>query len=96
MAVQQSVTNSPAFKNLQWKHAIVRLIAGFPKGTKFTSDKLRTEATRQKIGEPAKSNHWGIVLQVACKRFLIRRTGRWLQTQVKTNHGRFVPEWIRT
>jgi len=80
---------------IPWKKQVVNLIRGYAAGTKFTYDKVRTDATLSGIEPPKNVNAWGGAMQSAHAEGLVERTGQYIQATKKSSHARMLPVWVR-
>lgn len=79
----------------RWRDAILHLISGYRRGTVFTSDRLRKTAIERSLGRPRHPSAWGNVVNRASADGLIKKTGRYLPSSIRTNHRAVLAEWRR-
>lgn len=82
--------------NGEWRDSILRLITRMPAGTLFTSDDVRVQAEGRGIENPPHPNAWGSIFRQLRKDKLAVKTGRYLPSEIPSNHGRVSAEWRKT
>ena len=85
----QSVGQKP------WKNLVVDIVRAYPKGTKFTYDKVRSDATLAGVPPPKHPNAWGGAMSAAAGDGFIIRTGLFTPSVNKASHRRMMAEWLR-
>ena len=87
--------NATPIDLLEWKRLVRNVVLGYPKGTKFTHDRVRVDALESGIGMPSNKNAWGAVMSYLVSCGVIRKTGVYIQSLIRSSHGRVVAEWER-
>jgi hypothetical protein len=83
----------PNLPNGEWRDSILRIITHLPSGALFTSDDIRIKANEKGLPAPKRSGQWGEIMVYARKQKLIGKTGRYVPSQIPSNHGAILTEW---
>jgi hypothetical protein len=78
-----------------WQEDAMAIIRSYPHGQLFTSDAVRKEALLTGIGQPHHPHAWGSLFCAAARLFIIRKTGRYFPSEIESNHGSVIAEWMR-
>lgn len=78
-----------------WIYLVKDIIRSYKKGTKFTYDQIRRDATARGLPPPKHPNAWGGAMSNAAADGFIRRTGVFKPSDLKQSHSRMMAEWER-
>ncbi|HEX8814324.1 MAG TPA: hypothetical protein VF753_02385 [Terriglobales bacterium] len=85
---------SIARNNPEWFRGAILEIHKLPHGWRGLPEQIRP-AIEQAVGAPNHPNAYGMLINRAVKRGLLRRTGRRRPMELDTSHGRWTDEYLR-